>query len=56
MIIDPSFIPFILVGGGIMWDYLPIHILPLCAFLPLVECQGIGCRHFIGTTLLDAYP
>ena len=46
--IEPNYLPFILIGGGI--------ILSLCTIFPLAVCQSFGGTHLIGAIILNAHP
>ena len=51
--IEPNYLPFILIGGGIIFVVL---ILSLCAIFPLAVGQSFGGTHLIGAIILNAHP
>ena len=46
--IEPNYLPFILIGGGIIFVILFFH--------PLAFSQSIRCTHLIDTVILNAHP
>ena len=51
--IEPNYLPFILIGGGIIFVVL---YLSLCPIFPLAVCQSFGGTHLIGAIILNAHP
>ena len=50
--IEPNYLPFILIGGGIIFVVLFFHYV----HFPLAVCQSFGSTHFIGAIILNAHP
>lgn len=48
--IEPNYLPFILIGGGIIF----VVIFSLCTHSPLAFSQSIRCTHLIDTVILNA--
>lgn len=51
--IEPNYLPFILIGGGIIFVILFFHYVTI---LPLAFSQSIRCTHLIDTVILNAHP
>ena len=51
--IEPNYLPFILIGGGIIFVVLFFHYV---AIFPLAVCQSFGGTHLIGAIILNAHP
>ena len=50
--IEPNYLPFILIGGGIIFVVLFSHYV----HFPLAVCQSFGGTHLIGAIILNAHP